>query len=213
MKKQIVLACVLTLLMTFVCTTASAAVWFGEADSHRLHRDPYCSRRAVEFREPFAHAQTFDSLQSMYSSGDWLPCSWCGGAAVLDPVIPLPESFRLLWNASLAEKALMLPGVWTLPSEEAVPEAVAYAAAKAYVSSVPVFARYLDEVDGQLMCTVSLLHYDACPSGETEYRETYKVLVTTVRWEAVGIVYIDALTGEVYGATLMPDDILLEKNP
>lgn len=177
-----------------------------------LHQDPYCFGRNVSFREPFAHVRYFDSFESLYGSG-WLACSQCSGPSAPDPGIPLPESFRLLWNASLAEKALMLPGVWTLPSELAVPEAVAYAAAKDYAARTPAFAQYLDEVDGERLCTVSLLHYDACGAGADQRREVYKALVTTIRWESVGIVTVDALTGEVCGAALMPDGNLPEKNP
>ena len=175
-------------------------LWFGEAQGHRLHRDPYCGDRPVSMQEPFAHTRYFDSLQAMNDSCLWTVCTRCGGGGLAADAVQLPDSFHRLWNASLAEKARMLPGVWSLPSAQAVPEDQAYAIAKEYVSRVPAFVPYLDKVDGEWLCTASLLHYDACAAGEDAVRETYKVLITSVLREPVCIVYVDALTGEVYGA-------------
>ena len=113
-KSRIFLTILLALLLLW--NTAGAAVWFGDTDEHRLHRDPYCSQRQFVFREPFAHAFWFEDMESLYADGNWVVCGDCFVETDANPVVSLPDSFRLLWNASLEEKAAMLPGVWTLPS-------------------------------------------------------------------------------------------------
>ncbi len=189
----------LTLAFVLVWNTAFASAWFGEEGGYMLHRDPYCSHRQVKLREPFAHAFRFDSIQSLYEDGQRTPCTYCCGFPEAEAV--LPESFRLLWNATVEEKAAMLPGVWTLPSQGAVSPETAYLAAKEYAAVNPDFRQYLDS---QLRCTASVMHYDASGMTEEQQRETYKVLLTTTKMEDIGIVYVDALTGQVYGAVSMP---------
>lgn len=176
--------------------THEQRLWFGEANSHQLHRDPYCSHRQLLLKEPFAHTRWFSSMQALNESGLWTVCSHC--AADEQSRLPqLPASFRLLWNASLEEKAAMLPGVWTLPSAAAVSPEAAADAAKAYAAQILEFAPYLDS---QVICSASVFHYDSGSAQPQESRETYQVLLMSTLMEPLCIVSVDALTGEVYGA-------------
>lgn len=177
-------------------------VWFAEAGGHQLHRDPYCSYRHTLLKEPFAHTRWFSSMQALYESGLWTVCGHCAVYEQSQSQPQLPASFRLLWNASLEEKAAMLPGVWTLPSAAAVSPETAVDAAKTYAARIPEFVPYLGS---QVICTASVFHYDAGSAQPQEDRETYKVLLMSTLMEPLGIVLVDALTGEVYGARMMMD--------
>ena len=52
----------------------------------------------------------------------------------------------------------MLPGVWTLPSEQAISPEEAYQTAKECAAANPELSRYLN---AHALCTVSIFHYDA----------------------------------------------------
>lgn len=184
------------LMLLCLSAPAQAALWFGDSGVPRLHRDPYCTWRNWAVPDPYETIYPFDSLQSLYGSG-WMPCAHCSVYASDDPRTASPDSFSAVWNATLEEKAAMLPGVWTLPSSGAISADEAFLIAKAYVASAPAFGRALNSKG---LCTVCIMHYDAASAHPQEQRETYKALVTTTLREPVGLVYIDALTGEVYCA-------------
>ena len=97
----------------------------------------------------------------------------------------------------------MLPGVWTLPTEQAISPEEAYQTAKECAAANPELLRYLN---ADALCTVSVFHYDAAGEHTMEQRETYKALVTTPLREPIGVVLIDALSGEVYGVKVVPYD-------
>ena len=195
-----------SILLTFtfvlaLSTYAYATVWFGEENGHRLHRDPFCKSRWLSTPNPFACVFDYENAQAVYNSGEWLVCSDCYTDSFASPKEPFPESFSDIWNASLEEKALMLPGVWTLPSEQAISAEEAYQTAKVCAATNPELSRYLN---ADAMCTVSIFHYDAAGKHAMEQRETYKVLVTTPLREPISVILIDALSGEVYGVNVIP---------
>lgn len=193
------------ILVIMLCmgTTAHATIWFGEENGHRLHRDPFCRNRGLNNPNPFEHTFDYEDAQAVYNSGELLVCTNCYTDSFANPKETFPESFSDIWNASLEEKSTMLPGVWTLPSERAISPEEAYQTAKECAASNPELSRYLN---ADALCTVSVFHYDAASAHTMEQRETYKALVTTPLREPVGVVLIDALSGEVYGVKVIPYD-------
>lgn len=191
---------ILTIMLCFGAR-AYASVWFGEENSPTLHRDPFCRSRGLNIPNPFAQTFEYESAQAVYASGEWLVCTRCYTDSFDHPVEPFPEDFASIWNASLEEKAAMLPGVWTPPSEHAISPEEAYQTAKACAASNPELSQYLN---AEGLCTVSVFHYDAAGAHATEQRETYKALVTTPLREPLGVIMIDAITGAVYGTEVIP---------
>ena len=194
----------ITALFILTCPLfAHATIWFGEENGHTLHRDPFCKSRWLSTPNPFACVFDYENAQAVYNSGEWLVCSDCYLDFFTDSEERIPESFSNIWNASLEEKALMLPGVWTLPTEQAISSEEAYRTAKESAAANPELSRYLN---ADALCTVSVFHYDAAGTHAMEQRETYKALVTTPLREPIGVVLIDALSGEVYGVKVVPYD-------
>lgn len=194
----------ITALFILTCPLfAHATIWFGEENGHTLHRDPFCKSRWLSTPNPFACVFDYENAQAVYNSGEWLVCSDCYLDFFTDSEERIPESFSNIWNASLEEKALMLPGVWTLPTEQAISPEEAYQTAKEGAAANPELSRYLN---ADALCTVSVFHYDAAGTHAMEQRETYKALVTTPLQEPIGVVLIDALSGEVYGVKVVPYD-------
>ena len=194
----------ITALFILTCPLfAHATIWFGEENGHTLHRDPFCKSRWLSTPNPFACVFDYENAQAVYNSGEWLVCSDCYIDFFTDSEESNPESFSDIWNASLEERALMLPGVWTLPTEQAISPEEAYQAAKEGVAANPELSRYLN---ADALCTVSVFHYDAAGTHAMEQRETYKALVTTPLLEPIGVILIDALSGEVYGVKVVSYD-------
>lgn len=194
----------ITALFILTCPPfAHATVWFGEENGHTLHRDPFCKSRWLSTPNPFDCVFDYENAQAVYNSGEWLVCSDCYIDFFTDSEESIPESFSDIWNASLEERTLMLPGVWTLPTEQAISPEEAYQTAKEGAAANPELSRYLN---ADALCTVSVFHYDAAGTHAMEQRETYKALVTTPLREPIGVVLIDALSGEVYGVKVVPYD-------
>ena len=194
----------ITALFILTCPLfAHATIWFGEENGHTLHRDPFCKSRWLSTPNPFDCVFDYENAQAVYNSGEWLVCSDCYIDFFIDSDESIPESFSDIWNASLEERALMLPGVWTLPTEQAISPEEAYQAAKEGVAANPELSRYLN---ADALCTVSVFHYDAAGTHAMEQRETYKALVTTPLLEPIGVILIDALSGEVYGVKVVSYD-------
>ena len=194
----------ITALFILTCPLfAHATIWFGEENGHTLHREPFCRKRSLYIPNPFAHTFDYENAQAVTDSGEWLVCTNCYTDSSANPKETFPESFSDIWNASLEEKASMLPGVWTLPSEQAISPEEAYQTAKGCAASNPELSRYLN---ADRLCTVSVFHYDTAGTHTIEQRETYKALVTTPLREPIGVVLIDALSGEVYCVEVIPYD-------
>ena len=197
-----------SILLTFtfvlaLSTHAYATIWFGEENGHRLHRDPFCRNRGLNTPNPFEHTFDYEDAQAVYNSGELLVCTNCYMDSFANSEESIPQSFCDIWNASLEEKASMLPSVWTLPSDQAISPEEAYQTARECASANPELSRYLN---ADALCTVSVFHYDAAGTHAMEQRETYKALVTTPLREPIGVVLIDALSGEVYGVKVVPYD-------
>lgn len=156
--------------------------YYNPEGGHMLHTDRNCPTVAAEFRP----------LQGVMDAvngdiGGFTFCPICAGTSQAVHEFTLADFFL-----TQEQKAALLPGVWTLPSEQAISEEDALQVTRAYVRGRPEFMRYFS--NGLFTCGVT--HYDVgCASHP---QETYKVLVTTVLRKPVGIVYVDAISAEVY---------------
>lgn len=154
--------------------------WYFNPDGGRFyHRDAYCaSIRSV-----------YLPLTGTYvaESPSWWPenpCSFCAHAQL---VLRGPSDIDG-WNATPDEKSAFMPGVWTKPAAEAIHYSEAASAATAFLRSIRPEETY----------ALSVAHYDHGGPDEGQNRPTYKVIATTMLRHPVAIVYVDALTGEVY---------------
>ena len=152
--------------------------WYYNPNGGRFyHRDQNCSS---------IHSYLLP-LSGIYvdESRTWQPdnpCSSCGYAPTLLRAPSDPNGL----NATIEEKAALLPGIWTLPGKDAISFSAAADAAHAYLLTILPKETY----------RLYTLHYDQCsPEGP---RETWKVIATTELGHPVCVVYVDALTGEVY---------------
>ena len=153
-------------------------VWYANPNGGRyLHRDPECVSVSKKY-QPLTEKITAERP-------DWLPENPCNVCGIPDAVLRSPSDTRSS-NADDAEKAKLLPGIWTLPSEHAISQEKVLEITNAYVKQILPEKQYA--------CTIA--HYDQVSPAES--RETWKVIVYTVLRHPVCIVYVDALTGEVY---------------
>lgn len=161
-------------------TADEPVIWYYNPDGGKYyHSDPNCeSIRAVYL--PLTGVYTADSRTWWPEN----PCSFC--ARTLQTL--RSPSDVLAWNATPTEKAAFLPGVWTAPGESAIPFSEAASAATEFLQTLRPEETY----------TLSVAHYDHVGLAEGENRATYKVIATTLLRHPVAIVYVDALTGEVY---------------
>ena len=152
-----------------------SALYYNPAGGSRLHHGPECPAVSEAYRPltPIADAEGDIPQQR---------CFACGPRVITSPADTDG------WNASCEEQALFLPGVWTLPADDALTQEAAYAIARTWVSaSLP---------DGQEFCVCPMHYDDARDVGDD--RETWKVIVTSVLRHPMYLLYIDAQTGEVY---------------
>ena len=210
-----VLLCLMCICLACNCATACAdeetaflestngITLFGDSNEHRLHRDPFCRNRSIYVNYPFLDNYEYKNIQAVWESGEWLICTACYFELSEHPAKAFPKDVNIIWNASLVEKAAMLPGVWTLPSEHAISPDAVLRIAQEYAAKNPELLRYLDSGVHQ---EIFVFHYDVAGPHEKEQRETYKALVTTSQRETLGIILIDALSGDVYGASAVPYD-------
>jgi len=164
---------------------AATVSWYSNPDGGAyLHRDPECPSVARKYR-PLTLADTLHV--GVIPS---LACSICGDMTTTG-AYPIEYLFdNTVWNSTPEEKALMLPGVWTLPSEDGIPFTEAMEIAKAWT------AQYSDST----VYSAFACHYDKDPWWNPG--ETWQVVVSTPLLHPVCIVHIDALTGEVLGGQL-----------
>lgn len=155
-------------------------VWYYNPDGGKyLHRDAECPSVKKKY--------TPMTGTIVAERPDWMPENPCNVCGIPNPVLRSPSDTRS-WNADAIEKAKLLPGVWTTPAGNAILQE----------NAVEVVNDYLKQLlpEKQYVCTVA--HYSQGGPGEREARATYKVIVTTLLRHPVCIVYVDALTGEVY---------------
>ena len=169
-----------TALVTPVEGADGPVVWYYNPDGGKFfHRDAECPSVSKKYT-PMTGSYIAES-PSWWPEN---PCNVCGFAqqVLMGPA----DTFG--WNATPAEKTAFLPGVWTTPSEEALHFSIA----------ASVASDFLQTLRPQETHVMSVAHYDRGGPGDKENRATYKVIVTTLLRHPVCIVYVDALTGEVY---------------
>nr|MBR4281414.1 hypothetical protein [Clostridia bacterium] len=155
-------------------------MWYYNPDGGKfLHRDPECASVSQKYK-PMTGTVVAERPDLMPEN----PCSFCGSA---QQVLRGPSD-TFGWNATPDEKAAFLSGVWTAPSAEAVHFSIAASAATDFLQTLHPQETYV----------MSVAHYDHGGPDEGKNRATYKVIVTTLLRHPVCIVYVDALTGEVY---------------
>ena len=157
--------------------------YFQPGGEAYLHTDPNCT--AVSSGYPPLSGSVW------WEDADWNQYKACPVCTV-GHIAALPNACSA-WNGTLEEKARLLPGIWTVPSEQAVSQDAALESARAFVQkNEEVMRRFPDG-----LFTSCLLHYDTGEKSSIQ-RETYRVVVTTPLREPVCQVYVDALTGETY---------------
>lgn len=165
-------------LVTPVEGADAPVVWYYNPDGGKyLHRDAECASVSKKYT-PMTGSHVAESPS-------WWPENPCSFCAFAQQVLLGPADF-FGWNATPTEKAAFLPGVWTLPSEEAIHYSTAASAATDFLLTLRPQETY----------AMSVAHYDQ--GGPDKPRATFKVIVTTLLRHPVCIVYVDALTGEVY---------------
>lgn len=92
----------------------------------------------------------------------------------------------------------MLPRVWTLPSKNVPSPYAVWEVATTFVENIPALMGHFPNE----LYTDCIYHYDTA-GDEPLAREHYRILVTTVLQESEGIVYVDALTEEVFGMVVV----------
>lgn len=157
--------------------------WYYNPDGGvRLHADPDCVTISKKYL-PLTTWLTADDPA-------WTEYTLCNICSADSKVIGYPLD-SILWNSTAAEKAALLPGVWTQPSKNAITQEEACRIAREHVRLYSSA-----EVHSALP-----MHYDLV-SYRKNTRETWKVLVTTTLLHPICMVYIDALTGEVFTTRL-----------
>lgn len=153
-------------------------VWYYNPNSgEHLHRDPDCHSVSAKYK-PLIEA---DRLPAQVIPAN--VCNLCGRAS--GEIESLFDN--AVWNSTPVEKASMLPGVWTLPSENALPVEDVVAHAKRAAATISL----------KTVHSAIPLHYDHDEQGNP--RETWRVVVTTTLMHPVCVVNFDALTGEYLG--------------
>lgn len=153
-------------------------VWYYNPDGGKyLHRDAECPSVNKKYK-PMTGSYVAEHPY-------WMPENPCNVCGIPNLVMRSPSDTRGS-SADDAEKAELLPGVWTMPSGESLPQEKVVGIVNDYIKTLLPEKQYT--------CTIA--HYDQ--GGLEDSRETWKVVVTTLLRHPVCIVYVDALTGEVY---------------
>lgn len=162
-------------------TDSPPVLWyFNPSGGERLHRNPDCPSVSAKYK-PLIEA---DRLPAHV-----LPtavCNVCGH----EPITVEYLFDSAVWNTTPVEKARMLPGVWTLPSPDAIP----------FTDAMSIGKEWALQYSDKSVHSAIAFHYDHDPQGNP--RETWQVLVTTTLMQPVCIAHIDALSGEVYSGVI-----------
>lgn len=154
--------------------SAESELYYNPDGGTKLHHDPECASVSAKYL-PMTNIK--DATGSIPQG----TCNFCG------PRFLHSAADNRIWGASMEDKALFLPGVWTLPSDHAItPEAAASIVRDQVVQHLP-----------EDIYTLCVLHYDY-GNGVGDGQETYKVLITTALQEPVRLLCIDAISGEIY---------------
>lgn len=154
---------------------AAVKLYYNPDGGERLHYDPEC---------PSVSARYLPMISAELAAEETRPaklCSYCAPHSMESP------ADARAWNASIEKKADYLPGVWTLPSEHSLSADEAYTIAREWIQDNLPTRTY----------SVCPMHYD---HGLTvgDQHETYKVIITTALRHPLHVLYLDAVSGEVY---------------
>lgn len=159
-------------------------LYYYPVDGKQLHTDPNCAA------ESKAHLPLLGAVHR--EAADWSHCNAC---PVCAPDYAFWQSDLDIGNATLDEKAKMLPGVWTLPSAEAISAEEAQRIARQYIGKPDSpLNRFSPERD-----MTYVFHYDTGTIW-SDIRETYRIIVIDSEQVPVAMIYVDAVSGEVYTA-------------
>lgn len=156
-------------------TSVDTPLYYNPDGGSRFHYDQEC---------PMVSEKSRPLTPLPAEIGNLLPCVFC---RPLSGYILLQLADTTLWNASIEEKAQLLPGIWTLPGSKALPVDAACTAARAYLAE-----HFPDEI-----CTITAMHYDD-GLNPGDGHETYRLLATTALHRPLCIISVDALTGDIY---------------
>lgn len=169
--------------------------YYNPYGGEHLHQDAYCVSVSAKYQPltPVSDAPDAALLPET-------PCNICGG----DWPPQITHLFdNAVWNASPLERADLLPGVWTVPSADALPVEDVVAHAKEAAATI----------SRKTVHSAIPLHYDYDAQGNP--RETWRVVVTTTLMHPVCVVNFDALTGECLGMHISREysDMMLLADP
>lgn len=163
---------------------AEEVTWYYNPDGGiYCHRDPECPTVSPKYR-PLTALTTAES--------DWIPDNACNTCGVDRPLLSAADAS--CWGLSNEEMAALLPGVWTVESENAISQEEAFRIALAHVT-----LHMPDKI-----YPINVMHYDYCHTVGDGV-ETYKVLVTTLLNKPVCVLDIDALSGEVIAVQIIDE--------
>lgn len=141
-----------------------------------FHRDPDCPSVSAKYKPMEAAAELpYDIFPANV-------CNICGSAGQMEYLFD-----NIVWNATPEERAKLLPGVWTVPDENALPVEDIVAHAKEAAATI----------SRKTMHSAIALHYDYDDQGNP--RKTWRVAVSTTLMQPVCVVMFDAYTGEYLG--------------
>ncbi len=175
-------------------TSTSPVTWYQNPDGGaKLHLDPFCASISKKY-QPMVPVD--ELLAGIIPANACNICSRTSGHInyLFD---------NMVWNSTPEVRAELLPGVWTVPDENAYPMEHAVAVAK------EIAATYSHKT----VHSAFALHYDYDDWGKP--RKTWRVVVTTSLLHPVCVVNIDATTGEYISAHISREysDKLLLDNP
>ena len=160
-------------------TSDGPVTWYQNPEGGaKLHLDPFCASVSKKY-QPMAPV---DELPAGITPAN--ACNICTRTS--GHINYLFDN--MVWNATPESRAELLPGVWTVPDENAYPMEHAIAVAK------EIAATYSNKT----VHSAFALHYDYDDWGKP--RKTWRVVVTTTLLHPVCVVNIDATTGEYISA-------------
>lgn len=188
---------------THCCAYASPApevsaddpvIWYQNPDGGSyLHQDPFC----VSVSKKYQPMTPIEELPAGI-----LPANACNICSRRTEQINYLFD-NIVWNNTPEVRATLLPGVWTVPSENAV----------SLEQIVPLAKEIAATYSRKTVHSALPLHYDYDDRGKP--RETWRVVVTTSLLRPVCVVTFDALTGEYLSVHLSHEysDKMLLSNP
>ena len=156
-------------------TADSSAIWYQNPNGGaKLHLDRFCASVSKEYK-PMVPAYELPA--------GIIPANACNTCTRTTGHFNYLFD-NMVWNSSPEARADLLPGVWTVPEENAYPMEHAVAVAKEIAATLSL----------KTVHSAIPLHYDYDDQGNP--RKTWRVVVSTTLLRPVCVVNIDATTGE-----------------